>query len=392
LNKDILNTGVQDFIKKNWGTDIMSVLLKKQFFEGVSQRELTEQLEAKKKCKNKLPSWFKTTNIYYPNKLNIEQTSSEQTAQYKSELISGKALLDLTGGFGVDTYFFSKKFNSVFHCEINQELSEIAKHNFKILGQNNINSVPEDGIQFLKNTIQKFDWIYIDPSRRNDVKGKVFLLKDCLPNLPENLPFLFEKTKNILVKTSPLLDIAQTIKELSFVKEVHIVAVNNEVKELLYVLEHGFEKEVFVNAVNFHKGQARYFNFSLKEETTAIVKYDQPENYLYEPNSAILKSGGFKSVGQAYNLKKLHQHSHLYTSETLVDFPGRRFEIITVHPYSKNGLKELQLTKANITIRNFPVSVAELRKKHKIKDGGDAYLFFTTDVNDKHIIINCKKV
>lgn len=392
MNKRILNTGVQSFIVENTNTDIVSVLLKKQFFEGVSQKELVEQLEAKKKCKDKLPSWFNTVNIYYPNKLNIEQTSSEQTARYKSKLTSGKTLLDLTGGFGVDTYFFSKQMDTVFHCEINSELSEIAKHNFKIFDQNNITCIPEDGIQFLKKTDQKFDWIYIDPSRRNNDKGKVFLLKDCLPNLPENIQALFEKTKNILVKTSPLLDISQSIKELDFVKEIHVVAINNEVKELLYVLEHGFKKDVIINAINLIQDQEVVFSFNLQKEPSAAVTYENPEEYLYEPNSAILKSGGFKSIAKTYGVKKLHQHSHLYTSEALIDFPGRRFEITTVLPYSKNVLKELKITKANITTRNFPASVAELRKKHKIKDGGDVYLFFTTNINSKLIILNCNKI
>lgn len=392
MNKAILNTGVQDFIHKNWNTDIVSVLLKKQLFEGVSQKELAEQLEAKKKCKDKLPSWFNTLNIYYPNKLNIEQTSSEQTARYKSKLINGKTILDVTGGFGVDSYFFSKQIDTVFHCEINSELSEIAKHNFEVFGQNNITCIPDDGIQFLKSTIQKFDWIYIDPSRRNNDKGKVFLLKDCLPNLPENLQALFEKTKNVLVKTSPLLDISQSIKELDFVKEIHVVAINNEVKELLYVLEHGFKKDITINAINLIQDQEVFFSFSLHEEPSVVVTYNNPEKYLYEPNSAILKSGGFKSVAKAYGIKKLHQHSHLYTSEVLIDFPGRRFEIRTVLPYSKNALKELKISKANITTRNFPASVAALRKKHKIKDGGDVYLFFTTNLDNKHIVIISNKV
>lgn len=392
MNKFVLNTGVQNFINKNWSTDIVSVLLKKQLFEGISQKELVEQLEAKKKCKHKLPSWFNATNIYYPNKLNIEQTSSEQTACYKSKLIRGKTLLDLTGGFGVDTYYFSKHLDSVFHCEINSELSEIAKHNFEILGQKNIICVPQDGFQFLKNTNQKFDWIFIDPSRRNDNKEKVFLLKDCVPNLPKNLPSLFENTINVLVKTSPLLDISQSIKELDFVKEIHIVAINNDVKELLYILEYGFAGNTFVKTINLSHGKEMCFNFMLHEEQYVTTIIGKPENYLYEPNAAILKSGGFRSVAKANGVKKLHQHSHLYTSETLVDFPGRRFEIICLLPYSKNTIKGLKLAKANITTRNFTLSVAELRKKHKIKDGGDIYLFFATNLDNKPVVIVSKKV
>ncbi|WP_313777873.1 THUMP-like domain-containing protein [Flagellimonas eckloniae] len=369
----------------------MSVLLKKQLFEGISQKELFQQLEAKKKCEYKLPSWFNTTNIYYPNKVNIEQTSSEQTAAYKAKLLDGKSLLDLTGGFGVDAYYFSKQLDTVFHCEIDQELSEITNHNFKILDQNNIICVAEDGFQFLKNTTKKFDWIYIDPSRRDDVKGKVFLLKDCLPNLPENLSFLFKKTKNILIKTSPLLDISQSIKELDFVKEIHIVAINNEVKELLYILEHGFKDEILINTINLTKNQEVHFSFIMMVEAKIVLEHDTPKKYLYEPNAAILKSGGFKTVAKTYKIKKLHQHSHLYTSDALVDFPGRRFRILETIPYSKNRVTQLGLKKANVTTRNFPSTVAELRKRHKIKDGGDVYLFFTTDVNNKLIVLYCEK-
>ncbi|WP_313788447.1 class I SAM-dependent methyltransferase [uncultured Allomuricauda sp.] len=369
----------------------MSVLLQKPIFEGISQKELAEQLEAKKKCKDKLPTWFNTANIYYPNKLNIEQTSSELTANYKSSLIAGKTLLDVTGGYGVDSYFFSKKFESILHCEINKELSEIAAHNFRMLGQNNVQCIATNGIDYLEKNEQRFDWFYIDPSRRDDTQGKVFKLKDSLPNLPFHLKLLFDRTKQILVKTSPLLDISQSLKELEFVKEIHVVAVDNDVKELLYILEYGFEEVVTIKAINLTKNKETPFSFKLNEEQSTISEYGNPQHYLYEPNSAILKSGGFKSVGKRFGLKKLHQHSHLYTSQALIDFPGRRFEIQKVLPYSKKTIKELALTKANVTIRNFPMSVAEIRKKHKIKDGGEAYLFFTTAMDETRVIISCKR-
>lgn len=392
MNKLILNTGLQEFINKNINADIMSVLLKKPLFEGVSQKELVEQIEAKKKCKEKLPTWFKTRNIYYPNKLNIEQTSSEQTALYKANLLDGKNLIDLTGGFGIDCYYFSKKIDSVIHCEINEELSEIAAHNFKILDAKNIKCLPEDGVEFLKHTDQKFDWIYVDPSRRNDKKGKVFLLKDCLPDLPENLDLLYEKSENILVKTSPLLDIKQGLDELEFVKEVHVVAINNEVKELLFVLEKNYKGNIAIKTINFGTQSEDTFNFILTEEPSTEVDFKTPLKYLYEPNAAILKSGGFKSVAKAFRLKKLHPSSHLYTSDDLIEFPGRRFEIMQQLPYSKKSLKILDIPKANITTRNFPISVADIRKKHKIKDGGNNYLFFTKNVDNGLLVLQCEKI
>ncbi|WP_421807501.1 THUMP-like domain-containing protein [Flagellimonas sp.] len=392
MNELILNTGIQDYIKNNLTTDILTVLLAKPVFEGVSQKELAKQIEAKRKCVDKLPTWFAKDKIYLPDKLNIEQTSSETTAKYKAQIVSGKSLVDLTGGFGVDCYFFAKKTEAVLHCEINPELSEIASHNFKILGQENIACFPEDGISFLKKSTKHFDWVYVDPSRRNDKKGKVFLLEDCLPNLPEHLALIFEKTNNILVKTSPLLDIKMGIETLDFVKEVHVVAVQNEVKELLFVLEKDYTGSIHIITIDLRPKENHTFNFLWEEEQQVEVKYGEPASYLYEPNAAVLKSGGFKSVGKAYGVYKLHPHSHLYTSKSLLEFPGRRFKIESVVPYSKKALKSLHIDKANVTTRNFPQSVAKLRKRHKIKDGGNRYVFFTKTLNDSLIVVDCTKV
>lgn len=370
----------------------MSVLLSKPTFTGVEQKELVEQIEAKKKCREKLPTWFNTPNIYYPNKLNIEQTSSELTARYKAQLIHGKSLIDLTGGLGIDSFFFAQKFSIVIHCEINSELSKIASHNFNMLKQKNISCIPENGVDHLRGSNQKFDWVYVDPSRRNDKKGKVFLLEDCLPNLPKHLPLIFEKTENVLVKTSPLLDIKLAIDTLGFVKEIHVVAVQNDVKELLFVLEKECSDSIKVTAINLGPNEKEEFTFSLENESQISSDHGPPATYLYEPNSAILKSGGFKSVAKSFGVHKLHMHSHLYSSEQLVDFPGRRFKVQQALPYSKKSLKSLSITKANITTRNFPISVAEIRKKHKIKDGGDRYLFFTKDLDEKLIMLVCSKI
>ncbi len=391
MNKNILNTGVQDFINKNLHTDIVSVLLKKNQFKDVSTQELVEQIEAKKKSKDKLPTWFSTKNIYYPNKLNIEQTSSEKTALYKASIIDKKTLLDLTGGLGVDSYFFSLKMIEVIHCEINKNLSKIATHNFKILGANHIKSISENGLNFLMKTNLFFDWIYIDPSRRNDAKGKVFFLEDCLPNVPENLEFIFNKSSNILIKTSPLLDFSVGIKSLKFVKEIHVIAINNEVKELLWVLEKNYKKPIQIKTINLTKNYDYIFNFELNAEKETLATYGKPQNYLYEPNAAILKSGAFKSISKQYKLNKLHEHSHLYTSDLLIDFAGRRFIIKKTIPYNKKEIQQLNLSKANITTRNFPESVANIRKKYKIKDGGYDYLFFTTNCLDEKIVIVCEK-
>ncbi|WP_343486647.1 class I SAM-dependent methyltransferase [Allomuricauda sp. d1] len=389
MNKNLLKTGVQNFIEKKWNTDIVSVSLKKPFFDDVSQAELAQQLEGKKKSKMKLPTWFKKSGIYYPKKLNLEQTSSETTAAYKAQLVSGKSLVDLTGGFGVDSYFFSKKLAEIFHCEIDAELSKIAAHNFEMLGATNVKIVNQDGITFLNNYKEKLDWVYADPSRRDD-KGRVFRLRDCAPNIPEHFNLIFEKTDNILLKTAPLLDIHQGISELNWVKKIHVVAVKNEVKELLWVLEKGYKEAVEITAVNLET-QQHIFSFLLEDEKTARPKLSEPRNYLYEPNAAILKAGAFKLVGNRYRLDKLHEHSHLYTSDDLVDFPGRVFKIEKVGSYSKKSMKTLPIKKANVAIRNFPEAVTTIKKKHKIVDGGNHYLFFTTDYTNNLIVVVCGK-
>jgi predicted RNA methylase len=391
LNNRILNTEIQNFINDNLDSDITNLLLKGVFFEGIEAREIIIQIKAKKKCKNKLPTWFNSENVYYPNKLNIEQTSSEITARYKSQLISSNSIIDISGGFGVDSYYFSKHFKSVIHCEIDKELSQIVKHNYKQLNAININTQNVDGIEDLRTTSKKFDWIYIDPSRRHETKGKVFFLKDCLPNIPEHLEMLFEHSNSIMIKTSPLLDISIGIGELKFVKSIHIVAVNNEVKELLWIVEKDFEKIISINTVNIKNTEQENFNFKLIDEQNAEVNYSLPLAYLYEPNSAILKSGAFKSISKQFNISKLHQHSHLYTNDELIDFPGRTFSIDRIIRYNKKNLKDLKSIKANISIRNFPETVQQIRKKSNIKDGGNMYIFFTTNSDNEKIVILCYK-
>ncbi|NAS30129.1 class I SAM-dependent methyltransferase [Flavobacteriaceae bacterium R38] len=392
MNKNILNTGVQNFIDKKIDTDIASVLLKGTNFEGVSTKEIVEQIEARKKCKNKLPNWYNTSRVYYPNKLSVEQTSSEISAQYKASIINGKSLIDLTGGLGVDCYYFSKKFNRVTHCEINKNLSEIAAYNSQVFDVQNIDFVPENGVDFLKKSDSDYDWIYVDPSRRNDIKGKVFMLNDCLPNIPENLSDLFRYSNNIMIKTSPILDLSIGIKELTFVKEIHIVAIKNEVKELLWILKKNDTNSISIKTINIKKEDKETFDFNYSDESDAIATYSSPLLYLYEPNAAILKSGAFNLLSDKLNLKKLHQHSHLYTSTELIDFPGRCFKITDTFKYHKKTVKKnIGNTNGNITTRNFPESVDQLRKSLKIKDGGNNYYFFTTDNNGDRIVVSCLK-
>ena len=391
MNLAILRTEVQQFISDHLKADITKLILKGSPFIDVTIQELANQIIAKQKSEIKLPSWFQTKEIYYPNKINVEQTSSEVTASYKSTLVNGASILDITGGFGVDCFYFAKKFKEVTHCEIDTDLSAIVKNNYNKLAVQNCTTFPGDGFEFLKNTPQNFDCIYIDPSRRDTIKGKVFLLEDCTPNIPQNIDFLCSKTNHILIKSSPILDITSAINELKFVKEVHIVALNNEVKELLFLLEKDYQATIQIIAVNIKKTKQETFQFTYREEVHLTL--DEPQTYLYEPNAAILKSGGFDQVTTKFKVHKLHKNSHLYTSKTLIDFPGRSFKIEHIGPYDKKRLKKiLSKNKANITTRNFPKTVAQIRKETKIQEGGNNYIFFTTNIKNELIVIMCKKI
>ncbi|MEZ0006386.1 hypothetical protein ABH942_001756 [Flavobacterium sp. 28YEA47A] len=388
---EILKPEIQDFIEANIRKDISKLAFQKNPFPEIDFAVLLNQIAAKSKAEQKIPTWYATKNIVYPTKLSIEQTSSEETASYKAEIVSGKSLIDLTGGFGIDSYYFSKKIESIVHCEMNAELSEIASHNFKLLHANNIECFAGDSSEILQKLNRKFDWIYIDPSRRNDAKGKVFLLKDCLPNVPELQEFYFGYSDNLLIKTAPILDIAAGLTELTNVKAIHIVAIENEVKELLWEISKGYTGNTKIITLNNTKEKVEKLDFILGENEGAF--YGLPKKYLYEPNSSIMKSGFFETVSTTFKLDKLHPHSHLYTSDELLDFPGRVFQIEEVIKYGKAEMKQsLQNKKANITVRNFPETVENIRKKWKISDGGNLYCFFTTNMNNDKIVLLCNKI
>ena len=393
MNLKLLNTEIQDFISEHLNSDISKLIFKGTPFKDISIKEIIEQIEAKKKCEKKLPTWYTSKNIYYPNKLNIEQTSSETTALYKSKIVSGEHLIDITGGFGIDSLYFSKRFKRVVHCELDDNLSNIANHNFKTLNANNVECINENGLDFLKKTNQNYDWIFVDPSRRHDTKGKVFYLKDCLPNLVTEIDTLLEYSNNILVKTSPMLDISVGISELKHVKEIHIVAINNDVKELLFVIQNKYDSTIAIKTINFTNTEKQKFDFLLSDESIPIANYNKVCDYLYEPNAAILKSGAFKLISTKFKLNKLHINTHLYTSDKLIDFPGRRLKVINVIPYQKKELKRVIKSKHfNISTRNFPENVNQLKKRYNIKDGGNDYLFFTTDFSNNKIVILANKV
>jgi len=392
LNTNLLQPNVQNYINKNLKVAITSLVLKGSPFPTISITELVEQIESKKRCEKKLPTWVSSPGIYFPNKLNIEQTSSEATAHYKAGLLKGNSIIDITGGYGVDCFAFSKTFKQVTHCELHTNLSDIVAYNYLQLKVKNVTCYRGDGVEYVLKSKQTYDWIYIDPSRRNTIKGKVFLLKDCLPNVPLHLEDLLVKSNHILIKNSPLLDITSCINQLKYVKKIHVVALQNEVKEVLISIEKNYADTICIHAVNIKKDNSQE-SFSFNYQQEYICKLSEPLTYLYEPNSAILKSGGFNALCNAYTVFKLHKHSHLYTSGTSVDFPGRKFKVLEVLPYNKKKLaKHIPENKANITTRNFKENVVTIRKKTGIKEGGTMYLFFTTNKKEEQIVILCHKL
>lgn len=391
MQLSLFATHIQEFINSSLQANISKLALSKNPFPEVDWKEIINQIVSKNKSQHKLPTWFMTDNIYYPPSISIEQTSSETTAKYKSDLISGTSLIDLTGGFGVDDYYFSKKFEQVIHCEKNTTLSEIVQHNYGVMNVKNITCLAKNSTDVLGQSDKKFNWIYIDPSRRSDIKGKVFLLKDCLPNVPENLEFYFTKSNSILIKTAPILDITAGCIELENIKAIHIVAIDNEVKELLWILEKDYSGKIEIQAINIQKEKTDTNTFMLGEHSPA--NFGLPKQFLYEPNASLLKSGGVDYLCDALHISKLHSHSHLFTHLELVDFPGRRFIINEVIPFKKENLKkQLEGKKMNVTTRNFPLTVEEIRKKYKIADGGTVYAFFTTNINDEKIVLLCTKI
>jgi hypothetical protein len=392
---EILSPEAQKFIQENSSTPVEELVLRSKKYPTLNIPLLVSQIEGKNKAKKKLPSWWACEKIIYPVKLSMEQCSSELTAAYKASLLSGDTLVDLTGGFGVDCAAFAEKMKKVIYVERNAELAAIATHNFGVLKKNNIevlNTVSED---FISNFIYRSDWIFIDPARRKE-GSKVFRFADCEPDVLKLQKALFKMSDRILIKTSPLLDIDQAVKELGYVKEIHVLAVDNECKELLFILEEAAKKtEPEIIAVNIRKEIIKdAFQFNRKKESEAEVKLSLPLQYLYEPNAAILKAGAFKSIAVATGLYKLNASSHLYTSgEYQESFPGRAFRILKIVKYSKKEiLPELPEGKANITTRNFPDTVEDIRKKTGIKDGGSVYLFATKDLYDKPVILLTEKI
>ncbi len=384
MNKYILNKEVQEYINSHINADVNQIALAKPVFQYISSAELAGQITAKRKSKNKLPTWFNSKQIYYPVLLSIEQCSSEPTAAYKANLAIADTLIDLTAGFGVDSFFFSKKIKQVFSCEINEDLSSISTHNAKTLGVNNIEIITADGIEFLKSTTQSFDTIYIDPARRSQ-SNKVFKLKDCTPDVTINLDLFLIKAKRIIIKTAPLLDISAGLLELRNVSEIHIVSVKNECKELLWVIDQNFKEVTQIICISINEKQ-KEISFPIYElKTTTLIADHQQYQYLYEPDVSLLKSGAFNLIANHYNIIKLHHQSQLYYSnEYKPKFIGRIFKIEA--QLTLNELKKEKDLKGNVIVRNFPEKAETLVKKYKITPTHDDFIIFTQN-NKGHLVI-----
>jgi 16S rRNA G966 N2-methylase RsmD len=392
IYQHILNPEVQAYILANYQKNIASLALQKTPFPAIDKHILMDQLLGKKKAAEKLPTWFQNNHIIYPRSISIEQASSEISAAYKAQLMKGlHTVLDASGGFGVDAYYFASCAQQVIHCEQDADLSAIVRINNQALHIPNMVCKLGDSTAIISNLQNTIDCIYIDPARRNEQQKKVFQFEDCTPNVIELLPLYFEKANNVIIKSAPLVDIQLGIQQFKYVKAIHIVAIDNEVKELLWILQKGFEHTATIHAVNIQKGKVQT---QLDTSLDALeANYSMPLQYLYEPNSALLKAGWFKKITHFWPVYKLNSSSHLYTSSAIIhDFHGRIFVIEEILPYQKAFYKSIDGTAASISIRNFPLSVADLRKKHSLKESSLIYYFFTTDINNQKIIIKTKKI
>ena len=380
INPSILIEEIQKYINANLTADLHSLLLKRSPFAEVSMHEIAQQIKGKKVAQKKFPFLLRDGIVFPPN-LNLEQASSQSTAEYKAKNLKGKSFLDLTSGFGIDAYFLSQNFDQVTLVEQHTELLETVKHNWNILGRK-ANFINENLEDFLEENSQKFDFIYLDPARRDAEKNKKFLLEDLSPNLLEIQEKLGEISDEIIIKLSPLIDISYLLSVVKNVSKIEIIAVKNEVKELLvFISGKNSYPETQIKCVNLESTDPDFI-FNFNDEKNATAEYYDSQKFLYLPNNAVLKSGAFNTVAKKFKLLKLHANTHFYTSDELVkEFPGRVLEVVVIEP--KQILKG---EKFNIISKNYPLSPDEIKKKYKISDGGKTYLIFTQSQNGKIIL------
>ena len=391
---NLLKSEIQSFIRQHESDDLSKLILKSKEVHGVQIGSVATQIEGRKKAKEKLPIYYNTDGIVYPAAVSMEQSSSEATAIFKSNVVLEKMsrrslCVDLTGGLGVDSFFLSRVFDEVSYIEPNTELLEIAKHNHLQLGAKNISYHNVVASEFLKSAQTNIDCIYLDPSRRDSHNRKVSSLESCEPNVLELLPSMFQRAQYILLKSSPLLDITEALKQLEKVSQVSIVSVDNECKEVLFLMDIAFVTEPLIEAINLSKGLVRSFRFSFSDERAYQISFSEPQEFIYEPNASVLKAGAFKSIAVRFCVEKVHPSTHLYTSKNLVaDFPGRIFKIVDFVKADPKVLKQyFPESNANILTRNYPLSPQDLKAKSRLKDGGNRFLIGFSGLKKKYLAV-----
>ncbi|MCS5491454.1 class I SAM-dependent methyltransferase [Algoriphagus limi] len=383
----------QQFVQDHLQDDPVQIRLKYHGKVNFDLQAAVQQIAARKSLKRKLPEWTANPSIFFPGTIPLEQSSSELTAHFKAQKLSGKNMLDLTGGLGVDSYYLSKGFEKAVYCEQQDELFEITRHNLEQLAPRKFDFHLGDGLEFLEKSEESFDLIYADPARRGKGNQKLYKLEDCEPNLVEAWKLLTSKASKILLKYSPMLDVTQVWKTFPEIQKITVVSVKNEVKELL--LHWSKSDEIAAKKIEVYDLESGYppFLFYQDEEEQAVSDFGEPENYLIEPISGILKAGAFKLFGERFSLKKLESNSHLYTSSNQPqNIPGKVFEIIEeVSPRKKDIQKIIPNGKANVLTRNYSLGAEELRKKLGLKDGGEEYLIGTKTLKG-YQVFRCKRI
>ncbi len=369
----------QQFVQDHLTEDPALLLFRHQGKTDFDLKAAVQQISARQKAAKKLPSWSSNPKLIFPPSISLEQSSSEQTAEFKARGRSGSLMIDLTGGFGVDSYFLSKDFKEAIYCEQQEELAEIARHNLEILAPTKFTVIKGDGLAFLAQTEHHFDLIYADPARRGKENQKLYKLADCEPDVVSSWEMMKSKADSILLKVSPMLDISQALSELPDVRKVQVVSVKNEVKELLLHWDKSSsESPLTVEAIDLG-GSETCFSFEPSEEEGITSKFGKVEKYLIEPFSGVLKAGAFKTFGERFGLIKLDPNSHLYTSsEVPKEIPARIFQVIQeVQPKKAEMKKLFPSGKVNVITRNYATGSEILKKKLGVKDGGEDFLIGT---------------
>ncbi len=387
-------TELREFIIQHKDDDTDSLLLSAKRYPDIDVPYAVDQIEARRRLKNKLPEWYAVSDdLIMGGRIPAEQCSSEVTAKYKRSLVLGESLCDLTGGMGVDLYYMSRGLKSAIYTERQHHLCEAAEHNFNVLGADNITIHEGDGREL---PIPDVDTIYLDPARRAGDGSRVYEVSDCEPNIIEWQDELLSHCKRLVTKLSPMADIQRTVERLHNVTDIHVVAVKGECKEVLMVQSsEPSTDDINIHCVDFVTEGILEHHYRLNDETEASATYcgENVSSYLYEPDVTLMKSHAFRHICKVYGVDKLDADVHLYTSNSLVDnFPGRRFVVEEELDFSSKMLKTIKrnIPQANITSRGFVLTADELRKRAGIKDGGSVYLFACT-VMGRKVIVKCKK-